>query len=381
MSQKPEIIETNETIDESTRITREEISAMIASANESIIDDVRQVQPKLVNQVIERTYLDTEGLPVRSRNFAIRRAVTNYIDLQTKGLVASAAPNHTDLLTPANPYSTAATVWDEDTLRQRRATWAAAEPGISEEHRALIASAYNQKPGSVEALHAEVRLTALTAGGAIPNQVLNYGHAITAGAAIHTAPTNDEMHEYYEESRAAFLELLDAQSVLTASGSAPFDWKGDLTRRVYRGDTRHQILSHLSQDEEFAQNVLLLNEDLSDTDMYTRAGQAQFQVFYDALRELADAPQVIDLRERAAKAISKYDETGEIAQAIVAGASTNHVLSKLHQLESWNLDNDYLNVDSESDRAAEFAVIYESVLDIDGEPYDYDSLREVLPEK
>jgi hypothetical protein len=381
MSQTPEIIETNETIDELKPITRQEISAMIASANAAIIDDVRQVQPKLVNQVVERTYLDTEGLPVRSRNFAIRRAVTSYIDLQTKGLVASAAPNHTDLLTPANPYSTAATVWDEDTLRERRATWAAAEPGVSEEHRALIAAAYMQKPGSVEALHAEVRLTALTAGGAIPTQVLNYGHAITAGAAIHTAPTNDELYEYYEESRANFIELLEAQSALTASGSTPFDWKGDLIRRVYRGDTRHQILSHLSLNEEFAQNVLLMDEDLSDTDMYTRAGQAQFQVFYDALCELADAPQVIDLRERAAKAISKYDETGEIAQAIVAGASTNYVLSKLHQLESWNLDNDYLNVDSESDRAAEFAVVYESVLDIDGEPYDYDSLREVLPEK
>ncbi len=381
MSQTPEIIETNEAVDELKPITRQEISAMIASANAAIIDDVRQVQPKLVNQVVERTYLDTEGLPVRSRNFAIRRAVTNYIDLQTKGLVASAAPNHTDLLTPANPYSTAATVWDEDTLRERRATWAAAEPGVSEEHRALIAAAYMQKPGSVEALHAEVRLTALTAGGAIPTQVLNYGHAITAGAAIHTAPTNDEIYEYYEESRANFIELLEAQSALTASGSTPFDWKGDLIRRVYRGDTRHQILSHLSLNEEFAQNVLLMDEDLSDTDMYTRAGQAQFQVFYDALCELADAPQVIDLRERAAKAISKYDETGEIAQAIVAGASTNYVLSKLHQLESWNLDNDYLNVDSESDRAAEFAVVYESVLDIDGEPYDYDSLREVLPEK
>jgi len=381
MSQKPEIIETNEAVDELKPITRQEISAMIASANDAIIDDVRQVQPKLVNQVIERTYLDTEGLPVRSRNFAIRRAVTSYIDLQTKGLVASAAPNHTDLLTPANPYSTAATVWDENTLRERRATWAAAEPGVSEEHRALIAAAYMQKPGSVEALHAEVRLTALTAGGAIPAQVLNYGHAITAGAAIHTSPTNDEIYEYYEESRANFIELLEAQSALTASGSTPFDWKGDLIRRVYRGDTRHQILSHLSQNEEFAQNVLLMDEDLSDTDMYTRAGQAQFQVFYDALCELADAPQVIDLRERAAKAISKYDETGEIAQAIIAGASTNHVLDKLHQLESWNLDNDYLNIDSESDRAAEFAVVYESVLDIDGEPYDYDSLREVLPEK
>lgn len=381
MSQTPEIIETNDTVEELNPITREEISAMIASANAEIIDDIRQVQPKLVNQVIERTYLDTEGLPVRSRNFAIRRAVTNYIDLQTKGLVASAAPNHTDLLTPANPYSTAATVWDEDTLRERRATWAAAEPGLSEEHRALVAAAYMQKPGSVEALHAEVRLTALTAGGAIPTQVLNYGHAITAGAAIHTAPTNDEIYEYYEESRAAFLELLDAQSALTASGSAPFDWKGDLARRVYRGDTRHQILSHLSQNEEFAQNVELLEEDLSDADMYTRAGQAQFQVFYDALCELADAPQVIDLRERAAKAISKYDETGEIAQAIVAGASANFVLKKLHQLESWTSDNDYLNVDSESDKAQEFAAAYEAVLDIDGEPYDYDSLREVLPEK
>lgn len=381
MSQKPEITETNETVDELKPITRQEVSAMIASANAAIVDNVRQVQPKLVNQVIERTYLDTEGLPVRSRNFAIRRAVTNYIDLQTKGLVASAAPNHTDLLTPANPYSTAATVWDEDTLREKRATWASAEPGVSEEHRALIAAAYMQKPGTVEALHAEVRLTALTAGGAIPTQVLNYGHAITAGAAIHTAPTNDELYEYYEESRAAFLELLDAQSALTASGTVTFDWKGDLARRVYRGDTRHQILTHLSQSEEFTSNVLLLDEDLSDTDMYTRAGQAQFQVFYDALCELADAPQIIDLRERAAKAVAKYDETGEIAQAIVAGASTNYVLNKLHQLESWNLDNDYLNVDSESDRAAEFAVIYESVLDIDGEPYDYDSLREVLPEK
>ena len=381
MSQTPEIIETNETVDELKPITRQEISAMIASANDAIVDDVRQVQPKLVNQVVDRTYLDTEGLPVRSRNFAIRRAVTNYIDLQTKGLVASAAPNHTDLLTPSNPYSTAATVWDEDTLRERRATWAAAEPGVSEEHRALIAAAYMQKPGSVEALHAEVRLTALTAGGAIPTQVLNYGHAITAGAAIHTAPTNDEIYEYYEESRANFIELLEAQSALTASGSTPFDWNGDLIRRVYRGDTRHQILSHLSLNEEFAQNVLLMDEDLSDTDMYTRAGQAQFQVFYDALCELADAPQVIDLRERAAKAISKYDETGEIAQAIIAGASTNYVLDKLHQLESWNMDNDYLNIDSESDRAAEFAVVYESVLDIDGEPYDYDSLREVLPEK
>lgn len=381
MSQTPEIIETNEPIDELKPITRAEISAMIASANESIIDDVRQVQPKLVNQVIERTYLDTEGLPVRSRNFAIRRAVTNYIDLQTKGLVASAAPNHTDLLTPANPYSTAATVWDEKTLREKRATWAAAEPGVSEEHRALIAAAYMQEPGSVEALHAEVRLTALTAGGAIPTQVLNYGHAITAGAAIYTAPTNDELYAYYEESRANFLELLEAQSALTASGSAPFDWKGDLARRVYRGDTRHQIISHLSLNEEFAANVEWLNEDLSDADMYTRAGQAQFQVFYDALCELADAPQVIDLRERAAKAIAKYDETGEIAQAITAGASANYVLKQLHQLESWNADNDYLNIDSESDRAEEFAVAYEAVLDIDGEGFDYVPLREVLPEK
>jgi len=156
-------------------------------------------------------------------------------------------------------------------------------------------------------------------------QVLNYGHAITAGAAIPTASTVDEMQEYYEESRANFIELLEAHSALTASGSTPFDWKGDLIRRVYRGDTRHQILSHLSLDEDFAQNVLLLDEDLSDTDLYTRAGQAQFQVFYDALCELADAPHVIDLRERAAKAVSKYDQDGEIADAITAGASANYV--------------------------------------------------------
>lgn len=381
MSQNPEITETNEAVEELKPITRAEISAMIASANAEIVDDVRRVQPKLVNQVIERTYLETEGLPLRSRNFAIRRAVTNYIDLQTKGIVASAAPNHTDLLTPANPYSVAPTVWDQQTLREQRAKWAAAEPGVAEEHRALIAAAYMQEPGSVEALHAEVRLTALTAGGAIPTQVLNYGHAITAGAAIPTAPTADEMQEYYEESRASFIELLEAQSALTASGSAPFDWKGDLVRRVYRGDTRHQILNHLSLNEEFAQNVLLLDEDLSDTDMYTRAGQAQFQVFYDALCELADAPYVIDLRERAAKAVAKYDQDGEVAKAITAGASANYVLKKLDNINEWKLDEEYLLIDSESEKAAEFAAAYEAVLDIDGEPYDYDSLQAVLPEK
>ncbi len=381
MSQNPEITETNEAVEELKPITRAEISAMIASANAEIVDDVRRVQPKLVNQVIERTYLETEGLPLRSRNFAIRRAVTNYIDLQTKGIVASAAPNHTDLLTPANPYSVAPTVWDQQTLREQRAKWAAAEPGVAEEHRTLIAAAYMQEPGSVEALHAEVRLTALTAGGAIPTQVLNYGHAITAGAAIPTAPTADEMQEYYEESRASFIELLEAQSALTASGSAPFDWKGDLVRRVYRGDTRHQILNHLSLNEEFAQNVLLLDEDLSDTDMYTRAGQAQFQVFYDALCELADAPYVIDLRERAAKAVAKYDQDGEVAKAITAGASANYVLKKLDNINEWKLDEEYLLIDSESEKAAEFAAAYEAVLDIDGEPYDYDSLQAVLPEK
>ena len=381
MNQKPEIIETENKVDDLKLITRQEIAAMVASANEAIVDDIRRVQPKLVNDVIERTYLETEGLPLRSRNFAIRRAVTNYIDLQTRGIVASAAPNHTDLLTPANPYSTAATVWDYATLRQKRAEWAAAEPGVAEEHRALIAAAYNQEPGTVEALHAEVRLTALTAGGAIPAQVLNYGHAITAGAAIATAPTYDELEEYYEQSRAAFIELVESQAALTASGTVQFDWSGDLVRRVYRGDTRHQILNHLSLNEDFAQNVELLDEDLSDADMYTRAGQAQFQVFYDALCELADAPYVVDLRQRAAKAVAKYDSTGEIAQAITAGASANYVLKKLDNVEEWNLDAGYLNIDSESEEAAQFAAAYEAVLDIDGEPYDYDPLHAVLPEK
>jgi len=54
---------------------------------------------------------------------------------------------------------------------------------------------------------------------------------------------------------------------------------------------------------------------------------------------------------------------------------------KLDNINEWKLDEEIMLIDSESEKAAEFAVAYEAVLDIDGEPYDYDPLRAVLPEK
>jgi hypothetical protein len=382
-----EIIETNESVEATQLLTRTEVKALVAAANAEVVDPIRAVSQLNVDRVIERTYLSTDGLNKSSRNFAIRKAVGRYIDLVTKGLVASAAENHTDLLRPAHPYSTTPTVYDEATLRTERAKWVAAEPGIKEDYRAIIASALSQPEGSMEALHGEMRLLSLTASGELPTHLVNYGHAITASVApdVHY---DDIRQENFESTRAAALALVSHQTAMTASGELPYDIDGSLPRRIYRGDSKKSILAHLERSASFNQAVENLNADMTAADPFAIYARDQFEVFFNTLSDLDDAPQLVDLREVASGSIAKYDTTGEIAKAILAGAGSDYVLAKLGASKEWTADfkkyssltasgvSESSNADLES-----FTAIYEAVLDIDGEADNYVSLREVLPSK
>lgn len=382
-----EIIETQTPTEEVKTFTRAEVAALIASANAEVVDPIRSVDPDLVDLVIERTYLETDGLSAKSRNFAIRKAVGNYIDLVTKGIAASAAENHTDLLIPAHPYSEAATTYDEETLRSERAHWVASEPGIKNEYRPMIASALTQKPGSMEAMHAEMRLMALTASGELPAHLVNYGHAITAS--VLPSETYDEIRESnFEYTRAVALELIQEQTAMTASAELPYDIDGSLARRIYRGDSKRSIFAHLEKSAAFNQAVENLSSDMTAADPFAIYARDQFEVFFNTLSDLDDAPRLIDLRETAATAIADYDVTGEATKAILAGAESSYVLGKLGKSAKWVEDFNTFSAltaggydETLNGNMVDFNAIYEAVLDIDGEADTYVPLRQVLPSK
>lgn len=382
-----EIIETNEAVEVTPLITRAEIKSLVAAANAEVVDPIREVRNYNVDRVVERTYLETDGLNSKSRNFAIRKAVTNYIDLATKGILASAAENHTDLLAPAHPYSTTPTVYDEATLRAERAKWVSAEPGVKDEYRAIIASALSQAPGSTEALHGEIRLMALTASGQLPSHIVNYGHAITASAAPEEH--YDEIREQnFEVTREQALSLVMEQAALTASASLPYDIDGSLARRIYRGDSKKSILSHLERSAAFNVAVESMDADLSATDPFASFAQDQFRAFFNTISELEDAPRLIDLREIAAESVRKYDTTGAVSKAILAGADSTYILEKLGASSEWVEDFNYYGTltasgmeESNHEGLSKFNSVYEAILDIDGEPANHVPLRKVVPSK
>ena len=374
MSNTPEIIETDElvSIDPDT-FTRADVVAMIASANASVLDPARRVRETFVDEVINRTYVETEGLPVEARNFAIRKAVQNYIELQTKGIVASAAVNHFDLLPVANPYSTSTPAWNDEQVREARGAWIAAEPGIAEEHRAIVASAYSQVPGSLEAMHGELRVMALAANGHVPVKVAEYGQAVTASASYAPVPELTELLETYQAARNEFLDVVLSQHALVASGEHLYDHKGNLARRIERGDSRASIMAYLERSPRFQASLSTMNADLSDADPYAQFGQEQFRLFYGMLQTLPDSPVPVDYIKNAVEAVKPYDADGEIAKSIVAGAGSKYVLSKLSNVYQWE--------DDAIEKEDEFAQRHAAILDLNSLPDTFASMEEVLPAK
>lgn len=352
--------------------TRADMEALVASANEQLLPE-RQIALTYVEQVAERTYNNTHGLDIPARNFAIQRAVEDHIDLMSNGLTASAKEN-LDLLPPAHPLSASATWWDEQTLREARAEWIAADTNISEELRPLVSSAYKQVEGTTERMHAEMRLIALTASGRLTGDVLAYNTPIVASAEIPEF-TTDELE--FWRARSTACELLLKQEALTASAGMSIDPNGLAARMIYRGETTKRVLSVLSRNENFRSAMQSLNADVTDLAPYALAARQQFSDLYDAISSMPNAEKPVDIRSDAAQFVAAYDSTGAITAAITAGASSNYVAAQLANNEKWTTDvANWLSSDEED---AEFAAGYWSVMDLDYVDPAFATIEEVFP--
>jgi hypothetical protein len=349
--------------------TREEMSAMIASANAELLPE-RQIDPFYVSLVAERTYDATHGMKKAARNFAIRKAVSGHIELMSKGLTASAQTNY-DLLPIQHPLSTAATELSVEEILDARAEWIAADVAVDENIRPLIASAYKQAEGTIERLHADMRLMALIAAGRIAPEVSTYVTPIVASAEL---PAFTDADLVYWQARSEALELFSRQSALTASAGISIDPTGLAARMVHRGETSEHILSVLKRNPVFRDSLSLLEQDLVDADPITRAAKTQFEALYASILALPKASAPVDLQAIAASAVEKYDDEDEtIAQVILAGASSKYIFSLLEDNELWAQE---FQAWTESDEDMPvFASAYWAVADLDYidtsfQPYD-----------
>jgi len=355
--------------------TREEMSAMIASANAELLPE-RQIDPFYVSLVAERTYDATHGMKKAARNFAIRKAVSGHIELMSKGLTASAQTNY-DLLPIQHPLSTAATELSVEEILDARAEWIAADVAIDENIRPLIASAYKQAEGTIERLHADMRLMALIAAGRIAPEVSTYVTPIVASAEL---PAFTDADLVYWQARSEALELFSRQSALTASAGISIDPTGLAARMVHRGETSEHILSVLKSNPTFRDSLSLLENDLSDADPITRAAKTQFEALYASILSLPKASAPVDLQTIAASAVEKYDDEDEtLAQVIQAGASSKYIFSLLEDNELWAQDFQAWTESTEDDNMPVFASAYWAVADLDYADTSFYSYDKVFP--
>lgn len=354
--------------------TREEMYAMVASANASLLPE-RQIDPLYVSLVAERTYDATHGMKKDARNFAIRKAVSGHIELMSQGLVASAHGNY-DLLPIQHPLSTAATELSLEDVRDARADWIAADIAIEESLRPVVASAYKQEEGTIERMHADMRLMALTTAGRLATQVAAYVTPIVASADI--APFTDADLTYWQ-ARSEALELLNRQSALTASADMSIDPTGLAARMIYRGETSEHVLSVLKKNPTFRESLSLLDQDLSEVSPNLRAAQADFERLYKSLSSLPKAAQPVDLKAIAASAVRHYDdEAGTLARAINDGASSEYVFSLLEDNTLWAEDYEFWTEASEEPMPV-FASAYWAIADLDYADTSFISYDKVFP--
>jgi hypothetical protein len=262
----------------------------------------------------------------------------------------------------------------------------AADPELPEELRPVVAAAYLHPEGSIERVHAEIRLIALTAAGKISDSVFNYNTPLTAAASPDLEIVTHE--DIYKASRARFLSILVRQQSVTASGLHPFDNTQDrLIRMVYRGDSRDRIVRELSKNEGYQRSLALL-DNTGPLDPFTAAGRQDFAEFQEALLSLVDPEVPVDIRAVAADAVSKYDnESGRVQSAILAGASFSHIKELLADNLDWQGDlsywesREYVSEPSEemAKRWSEFSSLYWTLNDLDDEDPRFIPLHEIIP--
>lgn len=160
---------------------REKVLALVDGVNYELHEE-RRVTPRAALTVMDRAFEEFSILEDDARDFAVMREVSRFIST-TKNTytVTASASKHVDLLPQGHPLSALNASLSPDEFRVKYAHWLAADSGISDDARPLVASAHSATPGSVERDHAFLRLRVTK--HAVPN-VLKFDELSSLTAAF-----------------------------------------------------------------------------------------------------------------------------------------------------------------------------------------------------
>jgi hypothetical protein len=150
---------------------RDKVLSIVDDANFST-STARKITKKAAFSVVTRSLEETKGLPLSLREHLAMKELNKYISLAKHNKSDFFYASNTDLLPISHPRSTREHSMTASALRVARSRWFASDPRITDERaKAVLASAFEAVPGSVEHLYYTSILLSLPQG-MIPGDAL-----------------------------------------------------------------------------------------------------------------------------------------------------------------------------------------------------------------
>jgi hypothetical protein len=150
---------------------RDKVLSVVDNANFST-STARKITKKAAFSVVMRSLEESKGLPLSLREHLAMKELNKYISLAKHNKSDFFYATNTDLLPISHPRSTREHSMTASALRIARSRWFAADPRITDERaKAILASAFESIPGSVEHLYYTSILLSLPQG-MIPGEAL-----------------------------------------------------------------------------------------------------------------------------------------------------------------------------------------------------------------
>jgi hypothetical protein len=150
---------------------RDKVLSVVDDANFST-STARKITKKAAFSVVMRSLEESKGLPLSLREHLAMKELNKYISLAKHNKSDFFYASNTDLLPISHPRSTREHSMTASALRIARSRWFAADPRITDERaKAVLASAFESIPGSVEHLYYTSILLSLPQG-MIPGEAL-----------------------------------------------------------------------------------------------------------------------------------------------------------------------------------------------------------------
>ena len=150
---------------------RDKVLSIVDNSNFSS-STARKITKKAAFSVVMRSLEESKGLPLSLREHLAMKELNKYIALAKHNKSDFFYATNTDLLPISHPRSTREHSMTASALRIARSRWFAADPRITDERaKAVLASAFESIPGSVEHLYYTSILLSLPQG-TIPGEAL-----------------------------------------------------------------------------------------------------------------------------------------------------------------------------------------------------------------